>query len=277
MSPSAHPKLDTLEPLDEDGTRQNQKIIGIRQWLVVAGRFDINFAITSLSCYASAPQQCHFAMAEDVLGYLKKYPNKGHVVNLKPPSIYPQYETVKLKEGFGGQYKYFHEDLDPQFPPPLVPEMAINMFVNANHAHDKMTGRSITGLFCFVRSTPVLWKSQRQASVQTSTFGAEFTGLKKAVKQTITVRYYLPSMGVQVSKPTPIFVDNMSVVLNVSNPGSTLNKRSVALSYHFVREHVAYFMSEIQKLASADNHADLFTKALNSVEHHAFFYEIVWN
>jgi hypothetical protein len=42
-------------------------------------------------------------------------------------------------------------------------------------------GRSVTGLFCFVGSTPVPWRSKRQASVQTSTFGAEFTMLKKAV------------------------------------------------------------------------------------------------
>jgi hypothetical protein len=79
-------------------------------------------------------------MAEDALGYLKKYPNKGYVINSKPPSIDPQYKTVKLKEDFGGQYKYVHEDLDPRFPPPLVLEMDINIFVDANnHAHDKMT------------------------------------------------------------------------------------------------------------------------------------------
>jgi hypothetical protein len=124
--------------------------------------------------------------------------------------------------------------LDPKFPEPLIPEMVINIFVDANHAHDKVTGRSVTGLFCFVGSTPVSWKSKRQASVQTSTFGAEFTALKKAVEEGITLRYYLRSMGIKVGKPTPIFVDNMGVVLNASNPGSTLNKKSEALSYHFV-------------------------------------------
>jgi hypothetical protein len=112
--------------------------------------------------------------AEDILGYLKKYPAHGYIINPKPPSIDPKYETVKLKEDFGGQYQYFQEDLDPKFPEPLVPEMDINIFVDANHAHDKVTGRSVTGLFCFVSSTPVSWRSKRQASVQTSTFGAEF-------------------------------------------------------------------------------------------------------
>jgi Reverse transcriptase (RNA-dependent DNA polymerase) len=277
MSPNAHPELDTSEPLDENGTKQYQKIIGIGQWLVVAGRFDINFAISSLSRYAAAPRKGHLDMAEDILGYLKKYPAKGYVINPKPPKIDHRYETVKLKEDFGGQYQYFQEDLDPKFPKPLVPEMDINIFVDANHAHDKVTGRSVTGILCFVGSTPVIWQSKRQASVQTSTFGAEFTALKKAVEEAITLRYYLRSMGIAITKATPIFVDNMSVVLNASNPGSTLNKKSVALSYHFVREHMANSVVEIRKIDSTDNYADPFTKALNSGNHHDFLYEVMCN
>ena len=108
-------------------------------------------------------------------------------------------------------------------------------------------------------------------------FGAEFTALKKAVEEVITLRYYLRSMGIQVNKVTPIYVDNMGVVLNASNLGSTLNKKSVALSYHFVREHVANDVIEIRKIDSADNFADPFTKALTSNEHHDFFYEVTCN
>ena len=67
----------------------------------------------------------------------------------------------------------------------------------------------------------------------------EFTALKKAVEDVITLHYYLWSMGIKVDKATNVYVDNMGIVLNASNPGSTLNKKSVALSYHFVREHVA--------------------------------------
>jgi hypothetical protein len=152
--------------------------------------------------------------------------------------------------------------------------MDIKTFVDTKHAHDKVTERSVTGLFCFVGSSPVSWRLKRQASVQTSTFGAEFTGL---VEEGITIRYYLRSMGIKVAKPTPIFVDNMGVVLNASNPGSTLNKKSVALLYHFVLEHVANSVMEIRKIDSADNYADPFTKALTSNEHDGFFYEVMYN
>ena len=54
-------------------------------------------------------------------------------------------------------------------------------------------------------------------------------------------------MGVTVSKPTRVLIDNMAVILNSNNPGSTLNKKMVALAYHFVREHVANDVVEVKK------------------------------
>ena len=84
-------------------------------------------------------------------------------------------------------------------------------------------------------------------------------------------------MGVKVSKPTSIYVDNMSVVLNASNPGSTLNKKTVALSYHFVREHVANDVCKILKINTKENYADPLSKALNSTIHHSFFQEVLTN
>eukprot|EP00980_Cylindrotheca_fusiformis_P019026 scaffold6396_cov63-Cylindrotheca_fusiformis.AAC.1 len=51
--------------------------------------------------------------------------------------------------------------MDPRFPAPLMDELAINIFVDADHAHDKVSGRSITGLLATVGSTPVTWKSKK--------------------------------------------------------------------------------------------------------------------
>jgi hypothetical protein len=184
---------------------------------------------------------------------------------------------VTLQQDFGGQYHYFREEMDPRFPKPLIEELSINMFCDADHAHDKTTGRSITGIICFVGSTPIFWESKRQNCVQTSTFGAEFTALKRAMEKVIMLRYHLRSMGVKVSEATSIWVDNMSVILKATNPGSTLNKKHVALAYHFVREHVANKIGQIRKIDSVDNYADPFTKALNSNDFHGFFYEIQSN
>jgi hypothetical protein len=84
-------------------------------------------------------------------------------------------------------------------------------------------------------------------------------------------------MGVKVSKATPIFVDNMAVKINAANPASSLNKKSVALAYHFVREHQAGNVIDVRKIDTKDNYADALSKPLNSKAHHDFFYEFMCN
>ena len=180
-------------------------------------------------------------------------------------------KLLKLTKNFGNQYHYFSEEMDPRFPPAIIDKMEISIFSDADHGHDRRTGRSITGTLGLVGCTPIIWKSSRQSSVQTSTFGAEFIALKTAVENAILIRYYLRSMGVQVQNPAKIYIDNEGVFLNSCDPGSTLNKKHVALAYHFVREHQANSVVSIYKLESPDNYADPFTKSLSGKEHGEFF------
>lgn len=277
MKPGTHPETDTSNFLDPGGIKRFQRIIGIGQWLIVSGRFDICYAVSSLSRFSSAPREGHLAMAEHILGYLRKYPRRGYIVNPRSPDIDPEYENVEVKCDFGHQYSYFKEDLDERFPTPLLAELDINVFVDADHGHDKTTGRSISGLIITVGSTPIIWRSKRQSCVQTSTFGAEFTALKLAVEETVAIRYHMRSMGIKVSTASAIWVDNMSVILNATKPGSPLNKKSIALAYHFVREHQANHVVSVRKIASTENFSDPFTKALPNDAHHGFFGELLSN
>jgi len=120
------------------------------------------------------------------MGYLRKHPKHGYFINPRPPTVPTDFERVAIKEDFGYQCSHFTEDIDPRFPEPLLAELDINIFVDADHGHDKVTGGSITGLIALVGSTPVIWSSKRQSCVQLSTFGVEFTALKKAVKEVAT-------------------------------------------------------------------------------------------
>ena len=113
--------------------------------------------------------------------------------------------------------------------------------------------------------------------MQTSTFGAEFAALKKAVEECVSLRYYLRSMGVRVSESTKIYVDNMGVVINSSDPSSSLNKKTIALAYHFTREHIANDVVEVRKIGSDDNYADPLTKTVTSSAHNDFCYEFLTN
>ncbi|MEM7297751.1 MAG: hypothetical protein AAF391_05735 [Bacteroidota bacterium] len=174
MADSYHPELEEGELLDEEGRKRHQYIIGILQWISTLGRIDVVYATSSMSRFSNAPKNKHLEAVERILGYLKKYPKKGIVINPTNPQYNnPTYTKATFTEDFGNQYKYFIEDIDPRFPEPLIQTLSTTFSSDSDHAHDKVTGRSITGILGFVGSTPVTARSTRQSCVQTSTFGAE--------------------------------------------------------------------------------------------------------
>ena len=44
----------------------------------------------------------------------------------------------------------------------------MTVYVDADHAHDLVTRRSITGILVMLNNTPVRWVSKRQKTVETS-------------------------------------------------------------------------------------------------------------
>ncbi len=134
---------------------------------------------------------------------------------------------------FLGQYAYAKEELDHRFPRPMGKELDVYVFFDSDHAHDKVTGRSILGVTVMVGSTPIIWKSKRQGAVQTSTYGAEFSAMRLATKETITIRYMLRALGIKVLKPSAVSGDNAGVIMNVNMPGATLKKNM--WHYHIIQ------------------------------------------
>ena len=197
-----------------------------------------------------------------IYGCLKKHPKRGVIIDSSEPTHVGEMKVIK--PDFGNQHCEFQEEIDDKFPEPLMDEIGITIFVDSNHGHDKVTGKSITGLTSLIGSTPVNWFAKRQSSCLTSTFGAEFTSLKKAVEEAVVLRCYCRAFGMKVTKPAILYEDNMSVVINSTNPGSTLQHKSMALSYHFVREHCYGDVVEVRKIASENNTSDALTKGLDS-------------
>ena len=69
-------------------------------------------------------------------------------------------------------------------------------YVDANLHHDLTTGKSVTAVLHFIKSTPGDWFSKRQATVETATYGSEFVAARTAVDQIINLRYTLTNLGV---------------------------------------------------------------------------------
>ena len=76
--------------------------------------------------------------------------------------------------------------------------MRITVFVDAEHAHDEKTRRSATGIIVLLNSTPIMWHSKRQESVEISAFGSEWVALKTATECVIGLRCTLRMLGIKI-------------------------------------------------------------------------------
>ena len=142
---------------------------------------------------------------------------------------------------------------------PLFDELAISAYVDSDHAHDKVSRRSITGIIIFVGGGFAL--ARRQGAIERSTYSAEFMAMKTAVEEVMSERYMLRCLGVKVTRLTPILGDNRSVIMNATIPSSLLKKKHVAISYHMTKEATAAEICRPLKTNGKWNFSDICTKA----------------
>ena len=152
------------------------------------------------------------------------------------------------------------EELQPDMPEALGKPVVIAAFEDSDHAGDTVTRRSRTGVLICVNSAPILWMSKKQMSIETSSFGSEFTALKTAVELTEGILYKLRMMGVPVQFPAFIKGDNISVIKNRSVPESMLKKKSNSIAHHCVRERAAMGHIVVSHEPSETNLSDMLTK-----------------
>ena len=109
MMVKEHPELYDSTLLNEKYHKSFQHNIGVCQWMIVAGKFDLAYAVSSLSRFLDAPWVGHLEMSRGIFGYLKMYLKRGYSINPQPMTINDHYEKVQMKYYFVNQYEYFNE------------------------------------------------------------------------------------------------------------------------------------------------------------------------
>jgi hypothetical protein len=154
-------------------------------------------------------------------------------------------------------------------PLPGTKTAQITVFVDADHAHDVVTRRSVTGIILFINNTPVRWISKRQKTVEISTYGTEMVAGRIACELVLEYRYALRMLGVEVDGPTSMmFGDNNTVIISTSTPSSQLKKKHHSCAFHRIHECVAMAVLDFMHIPSADNLASVLTKPLGGVTFH---------
>jgi hypothetical protein len=224
----------------------------------------------SLSRFSACPRKGHLERALKVFGYLKKRPNRRICVDSRDPMLLGFEKELEqdFRSSLSGDYPDSSEEIDTELPVPLIDEISITGFVDSDHAHDKITRRSVTGMIIMLGRTPVFYSSKRQGAIETSTYGAEFCAMRTAVEELISVRYMMRCLGVKVEYASILFGDNLGVVQNATMKESLLKKKHVAISYHKVREAAACGIVHPMKIDGKYNFADVCTKAQTNIVFH---------
>ena len=151
------------------------------------------------------------------------------------------------------------------------------MFLDSDHAGDKVSHRSRCDLLIYVNTALVQWFSKKQSTVETSVFGAEFVTMKWDIGALQGLKYKLRMMGIPISGPSYIYGDNMKVIHNTSRPELVLRKKSNSVCYHAVHESVAMGESLVGHIPSKENVADLIMKILYGHKRRYFVSNILYD
>jgi hypothetical protein len=268
------PELDTSDELTGELASRYSQLIGVLRWMIELGRIDIYYEVSILSQYLALPRYGHLETVYHIFAYLMKHEKSRIVFDPREPIIE---ESQFVEQDWSDFYGDVQEELPIKMPEPLGYPVTMSVFVDANHAGNVVTRRSHTGILIFLQSTPVMWHSRRQNTVETSTFGSEFVALRAARDMIVALRYKLRMFGIPLDGAARVFCDNQGVVKNVSIPESVLSKKHDAVNYHAVREAVAAQIMQVAKEDGETNLADLFTKCLAAPRRKELLQYILYN
>lgn len=270
------PELDSTPHCDEEHASRYRQIIGILRWAIELGRFDILTEVSMLSQYQADPREGHLEALYWIVNYLHRYPMRKLIINHRLPENVD--ESVFR---YGDDWRDFYGDVveedPPNMPEPLGNPVVMSCFVDADHAGNKVTRRSHTGIFILLNNTPVVSFSKRQNTCESSTYGSELVAMRIAKDMVSALRIKLKCFGVLLTGPTNVFCDNNAVVQNVSIPESTLAKKHNAINYHIIREAVAAGIIRVGKEDTLTNIADVFTKLVPFTRKYQLLSPFLWD
>ena len=208
-------------------------LVGSLLYLAVCTRPDVSFAVGTLSKFISCPGREHWRAAIDTLSYLGATRRAG----------------IMLGDVRGGV------------------EHGMVAYADSDWANDTDDRKSVSGGAMFVDGSLVAWMSRKQNLVCTSTAEAEIHALMDVLNTVRGVGNLLRELGEFFS----VKKMGVPIIFSDNQPGMDAIRARKAKRKHYdvkvkhLAESIATGEFKLQKLSSAANIADVFTKAFRSV------------
>jgi hypothetical protein len=126
------------------------------------------------------PREGHLQAVKRIFPYLRTFPQGRVIID----TSYPDYSVYPVEDH--SNWMEFYPDASEEIPKDITPEkgprVRMTVYVDADHAHDLVTRRYITGILVMQTNTSIRWVSKRQKTVETSTYGSELVASRVATE-----------------------------------------------------------------------------------------------
>ncbi|KAK3009464.1 hypothetical protein RJ639_013410 [Escallonia herrerae] len=217
-----------LDILSESGPYR--RLIGRLGYLTIT-RPDICYAVHVLSQFMQSPRSQHWDAALLVLRYLKAAPGQGLFLPADSP-------------------------------------LQIYVFCDSDWASCPLTRRSVTGYFVSLGNSPISWRTKKQPTVSRSSAEAEYRSMAVTTCELTWLKSFLLSLGVHHDRPMRLFCDNQAALHIASNPVFHERTKHIEIDCHYVREQLLAGNISTAHVHTAQQVADIFTKALGRHQFH---------
>ena len=217
-----------------------QEIVGTLMYAAVSCRLDIAHAVHSLASDMQAPTGRSMLAAKRVLRYLAATKDIGLVFGALAGGKLAANDTRGRSST-------------------LVDVCA---YADADWANDKKDRKSITGWVAKLNGDPISWSSKKQRVVALSTCEAELYAEGAAVQEVLWLRDLLSELGLHVQFGSLVYGDNQSTLAVSQNGVKGERTKHVDVKYHFITQTVEEGAVKLKWIPTAEQQADIFTKAL---------------
>ena len=201
--------------------------IGSLMWLSTMTRPDITNAVRAVARYAHEPTERLWQAITKIMSYLNGTKSLG----------------ITYVRGSG---------------------LNLNVYTDADCANKENDKRSVSGIAVTLGGTVVSHASKTQRVVSLSASEAECIAAGDGVKEALFVRAVLSFIAPETCGASiKVLEDNQGAKALIENPLSSARSKYIDVRFHFIRELFKARKISVAYVASAEQHADILTKALS--------------
>jgi hypothetical protein len=207
---------------------------------VTGTRPDLAYAVSQVGRYSSAPLNRHWNMVKRILRYVAGTVFWG--LQFRREDYLQEVQSESRGEG-----------------------LVLRGHVDSDWGGDETTSRSTTGYVLWLGTMPVAWKSKLQQKIGMSATEAEVIAASDCCREVVWLRNLLHEMSLLAPGPTIVREDNSGCLLIAKRSTAGGRTKHITLRDRYVQECSTDGTVMLEKIASEENVADIFTKPLERV------------